>query len=192
MTMTGKQKGNKRDAQENEDVTIEAIEEDPAGSIKKLREKLKSCTKEKREYLEGWQRAKADFINAKKGNEARVKELSDFAKEELITDILPAIDSFEMAFADTKTWEAVEKNWRKGIEYIHSQLLAALESNGLKQTDPRGETFNPALHSSVELVKTNTKADDGKVVEVVQKGYELNGKIVRAAKVKVGQYDDTK
>ncbi|HJL55686.1 MAG TPA: nucleotide exchange factor GrpE, partial [Candidatus Paceibacterota bacterium] len=163
-------------------------EEDGAGDVvKKLREKLKKCVEEKQEYLDGWQRSKADFVNVKKKDEELRAGLMSFAKEGIILDILSSVDNFEMAFADKKVWESVDKNWRVGIEYIHSQLLKTLKEHGLEQFDPNGEQFDPNRHDSVESVVTDKKEEDHKVLEVMQRGYILNGKIIRPAKVKVGQ-----
>ena len=134
------------------------------------------------------ERSKADFINAKKKEEGLRAELMSFAKEELMFDLLSSIDNFDMAFADKQTWGKVDKDWRKGVEHIHSQLLKTLGEHGLEQFDPSGEQFDPACHDSVEIVVTDKKGDDHKVIEVLQKGYILNKKIVRPAKVKVGQF----
>lgn len=171
-----------------EDVVFDDIEENSDNAIKKLQEKLKECIKEKQEYLDGWQRAKADFANARKKDEAARAELVSFAKEGLILDIITTIDNFNMAFANKDAWESVDKNWRVGMEHIHCQLLKTLEENGLEQFAPLGEEFNPMRHDSVESVITDKKEDDHKIIEVIQKGYVLNGKIIRPAKVKVGEF----
>ncbi|MFQ5662064.1 MAG: nucleotide exchange factor GrpE [Candidatus Paceibacteria bacterium] len=177
--------------QHNKNIEDDVIFEDEEGgaeTIKKLREKLKKCTSEKQEYLDGWQRSKADFVNAKKKDEELRAGLVAFAKEGLILDLLSSVDNFEMAFANKDAWESVDKNWRVGIEHIHSQLLKTLGEHGLEQFDPSGEQFDPNRHDSVESVVTDRKEDDHKIVEVVQKGYILGGKIIRPAKVKVGEY----
>lgn len=172
----------------NDDIVLEDIEEDNANIVKKLRDKLKKCVEEKQEYLDGWQRAKADFINAKKKEEELRAGLVSFAKEGLILDLLTAIDNFDMAFANKDVWESVDKNWRIGIEHIHSQLLKALEDHGLKQFNPIGDKFDPVCHDSVETVVVHNENDDHKVIDVLQKGYKLNDKVIRPAKVKVGEF----
>lgn len=169
-----------------DDIVFEESENDD--KFKKVKEKLNICLKENKENLLGWQRARADFVNAKKENEERVKNSFAFAKSELMEDILPVVDSFDMAFANKEAWDKVDKGWRTGVEYIHTQLLSVLESNGLKQINPISQKFDPSLHTSVEVVDTSNKKEDEMILEVVQKGYEMNGKVVRAAKVKVGQY----
>jgi molecular chaperone GrpE len=182
-----KKKINKNKESE-EDVVFDDIDESSAGTVKKLRDKLKKCVEEKQEYLDGWQRSKADFVNARKKEEELRAGLVSFAKEGLILDILTSVDNFDMAFANKDVWEAVDKNWRVGIEHIHSQLLKTLEEHGLRQFDPLGEPFDPIRHDSVETIVVDTEDDDHKVVEVMQKGYILGEKILRPAKVKVGEF----
>lgn len=172
----------------SDDIVIEEIEDNDNNIVKKLREKLKKCTAEKQEYLDGWQRLKADFVNAKKKEGDLRAELVSFAKEGLILDLLSSVDNFDMAFANKSAWESVDKNWRVGIEHIHSQLLKTLLGHGLEQFDPIGEKFDPARHDSVETVVVKKESDNHKVIEVMQKGYILNDKIIRPAKVKVGQF----
>jgi molecular chaperone GrpE len=158
----------------------------PQAKIKKLREELKIARKERDEYLTGWQRAKADFINARKDEEKSRAEFVKSANKELVLDIVTTLDNFDMAFANKEAWEKVDENWRKGVEYIYSQLLATLEQNGLKQLVPLGEIFDPNIHTSVESVQVEKPEDEHKIVEVAQKGYTLNGSLIRSPKVKVG------
>jgi len=173
----------------NEDIVMEDTDNSGTDIIKKLREKLKKCVEEKQEYLDGWQRSKADFVNARKKEEELRKEIVSFAKEGLILDLLTSVDNFDMAFANKDVWESVDKNWRIGIEHIHSQFLKTLEEHGLEQFDPIDEQFDPARHDSVETVVVNERAYDHKIVEVMQKGYVLGGKVIRPAKVKVGRFE---
>jgi molecular chaperone GrpE len=166
---------------EDEGVSSEVV-------IRKLREKLKQCVKQKQEYLEGWQRTKADFVNARKKDEEARKTFIAFASENIILQLLPILDSFEMAFSHKESWEATPKEWRVGIEHIYSQLLSVLENNHLVQLNPLEEQFDPASQTSVESVSTKDKEKDNMVVEVVQKGYKLHDRIIRPAKVKVAKY----
>jgi len=159
-----------------------------AGKIKKLKLDLKACQAEKAEYLDGWQRSKADYLNLKKDEEVKRAELGKYAKADVLNDLILLADSFEMAFANKEAWAGVPENWRKGVEYIHSQLLVVFRDHGLEELDPVGETFDPARDQSLGSIDTVKKDEDGKVLEVVKKGYRLNGKIVRPAQVKIGEY----
>lgn len=178
---------------EQDDVVFEEEGEglQPAQKIKKLREELKKCQKEKEEYLAGWQRAKADFINLKREEEKNRLELMKFANKELIMEILSVADSFDMAFVNKEAWGKVDQNWRTGVEYIYSQLVSVLEQNDVKQLNPVGEMFDPNIHTSVESVPAEKPEDDHKIVAVIQKGYMMHGSLVRSPKVKVSVVHNT-
>lgn len=185
---TQKKKGqnkNSIDNSNNEDIVFDEEGVVNKSELKKIRDKLKQCIKEKQSNLEGWQRTRADFVNIKKENEKSRIELKKYANEQLILDILPVLDSFDMASANKKAWESVDKNWRDGIMYIQSQLLSTLEQNGVIKIDAINKEFDTNLHNSIEVVKTNKKESYNTVAEVLQNGYMLNGKVIRPAKVKV-------
>lgn len=164
-------------------------EEETADKVKKLREKLKECEKEKQEYLDGWQRAKADFVNSRRRLEEEKAAALSKAGEEVLLEILPVVDSFEMAFADRESWEQAPSEWRKGVESIYSQLTNVLKRHNVSAIDPEaGTAFDPQQHEAMEMVPVSDEADDHTVQAVLQKGYRSNGGIIRAAKVKVGEY----
>lgn len=175
------------DEYSTDDVQFEDIaeEENPGIVLKKLREKLRTCEAEKKEYLDGWQRMRADFANARKEEDARRGELIKFASEGLVEDLLPILDSFSMAFSNTEAWEKVDANWRKGVEYIYTQFLSVLEARGLTEIGISGERVDPRLHIAVEIMSTEEENREDTVVEVVQKGYRLHSKVIRPARVKV-------
>ena len=173
---------------EYNDVTFDE-ESTAIDKMKKHQDKLKQCQKEKQEYLDGWQRAKADMVNQKKGFEETRKDYIKYSNEHFVEELFPVLDSYQMAFSDKEAWESVNENWRKGIEYIYSQFVSTLESNGLLMLDPIGEQFDPVKHNSVESVKVDNEKEDGAIVLVIQKGYSINGKVVRPSKVKVGIYN---
>ncbi len=185
---------NKKENEENVDEEIvfendaEFIEKDPKQALDKLRKKLKETEAEKQEYLDGWQRAKADFINSRKRDADLQADIVKFANENLITDIIPVLDSFDMAMQNKEAWEKAPKEWRTGVEYIYNQLLSTLGQNGLKQFNPAGQDFDPKLHDAVDTITTEDSGEDGKILEVLQKGYSLNDKQIRSAKVKTGKF----
>ncbi len=190
---------NSQDNKENtdNDITIEAdetlddsviAEENMAETMKKLREKLKKAEAEKMEYLTGWQRAKADMVNARKREEEERKEFMKFANERLIEDLLPVLESFDMAMGNKEAWEKADKNWRIGVEYIYSQLTKALTDNGLVEVIPANEKFDHAKHEAVSYEPVTDEKMDHMIIGVIQKGYSLNGKILKVPKVKVGEY----
>lgn len=177
----------------DKDVSLEPDEElgdvaSVAAKIKKLKEELANCKKERAEYLAGWQRAKADFINREKELSGEFARAMQVGEERVIREMLRVLDSFEMAFANKSAWEAVDKNWRHGVEYIYSQLLDVLEQFGITPIKALGETFDPARHESIGNVEVSEKERDGKIAEIVSPGYLLREKVFRPVRVKVWVY----
>ena len=163
-------------------------EDNAIEAVKKLKEKLKNSEKERMEYLTGWQRAKADLVNARKRDEADRQEFMKFANERLIDGLLPVLESFDMAMGNKDAWEKVDKNWRVGVEYIYTQLKKVLADSGLTEINPLGEKFDINRDEATEYVPVTDEADDHKIVAVLQKGYTLNGRPMRPPKVKVGEW----
>ena len=180
-----------------QDMTIESddtlddsviAEESMGEMIKKLRERLKKSDAEKQEYLTGWQRAKADMVNARKRDDEERKEFMKFASGRLIEDLLPVLESFDMAMGNKETWEKADKNWRIGVEYIYSQLNKALLDNGLEEINPINEKFDHAKHEAASYEPVTDEKLDHSIITVIQKGYSLNGKVLKVPKVKVGEW----
>ncbi|MFH1608498.1 MAG: nucleotide exchange factor GrpE [Patescibacteria group bacterium] len=165
-------------------------EEDLKKTLKKFRGDLKSCKKEKSEFLTGWQKERADFVNFKKQEEDRKSNFSEAMRERILMRFLTVMDSFDMAFMNKESWEKVDENWRKGIEHIYSQMNAIFEEFGVKPVGEVGESFDHNIHQSIEMVKTDKKTKDHKVAEVIQKGYELGERVIRAARVNVYEYNE--
>lgn len=167
-----------------EDVIIEEDDsESVPATVKKLREKLKKCEIEKHEYLDGWQRSKAEFVNTRKrDNEQKITAVK-MAKEDVVFSVLPVLDSFDMAFAHADTDTGMDENWISGMQNVRTQLLSVLKDHGVEEIDPLNEIFNPNTHESVEMVQTANADDEGKIVKVLQKGYLIDGKMLRAPKV---------
>jgi molecular chaperone GrpE len=178
-----------------DDVTFEEVNEDgennPQATIKKLREKVKKLEQEKNDNLHGWTRAQADYVNFKKEVEERRKDDIKFATKRLLTDILPALDAYTLAQSNKESWEKVDANWRMGIEYIFGQLLSTLEKEGLTAYGEVGQPFDPNLHESIEVIPTSHKEEDNTLQVILQKGYLLNGQVLRVARVKTASYTET-
>ena len=166
-------------------------EEDLKKTLKKLRVDLKQAKKEKEEYLTGWQKERAEFINYKKEESNRLANFSALFKEQMLGRFLSIMDSFNMAFANKDAWNKVDENWRKGVEYIYSQLGAIFEEYGVKEIGKVGEPFDPNIHESVHVVATDKKEQDHTVAEVIQKGYQLGPRVMRPAKVNVYEFRNT-
>ena len=156
--------------------------------VKKLREEVKKLQKEKEEYLTGWQRAKADYVNLQKDEESKRKELRNFVTLGLVEDLLPALDSFDMAFSNKEAWEKVDANWRSGVEYIRNQFIGAIESYGVSKIDQVNVAFDHNLHEAIETIVTDDINKDHTVASVTQSGYKISDKVIRPARVKVYEY----
>ena len=153
--------------------------------IEELKKKLEETEKLKNEYLAGWQRARADLINYKKEEMERVGSFIKIAQEGLIFEFLPILDNFDIAEKNIKK-ELKENDNVKGLLQIKQQILDFLKKKGVEEIKSVGEKFNPAYHEVVEEVDTD-EFETGTIVEEVQKGYKIDGRILRPAKVKVAK-----
>ncbi len=163
--------------------------------MKRLRAENKKLKDEKEEYLTGWQRAKADYINLQKEAEAKFSRGKELGVEELVDSILPALDAFDMAMGNKTAWESVDKNWRQGIEYIHSKFLQAFADNKITVINSVGVKFDPNLHEAVESIETDEENKDHIIESVIQSGYKIGdpsvteaGRVLRPARVKIWEY----
>ena len=163
-------------------------EEDLKKTLKKLRADLKQVKKEKEEYLTGWQKERADFANYKKDEETRKAVFSEAVRERILTRFLSVVDSFNMAMANKEVWVKVDTNWRVGVEHIYSDLLKIFEEYGVKSVGEAGESFDPNIHQSIDMVATDKKELDHKVAQVIQRGYKLGERIMRPARVNVYEF----
>ena len=116
---------------------------------------------------------------------------SEAVRERILSRFLSVMDSFNLAFSNKEAWEKVDPNWRKGVEHIYSQFASVFEEYGVKEIGKEGESFDPNIHESVDLVSTSNKEEDHRVAKVIQKGYKLGERILRPARVNVYEYKNT-
>ena len=157
-------------------------------TVSGLKERLALALKEKQEYLDKWQRGAAEFQNIRKRDAEDNERFRKYAAENLVSELLPVLDSFNMAFSNKEAWEKVDKNWRVGVEYIANQLKGVLESNGLKELNPIGEKFDPMLHEAVEFEEVVDESKNQFITDVIHKGYSFYDRVLKAPKVKVAEY----
>ena len=155
-------------------------DEHQGDTIKKLKEKLKEAEAKAKENMDGWQRAQADFVNLRKRDEEAKVDFLKFANSQLILEILSTLDALSLAVS----------HGERGVEQIHSMLLKTLKNYGLEEINSLGEKFDPNFHEAVGTIKTETKDEDHKILEVLQEGYILSGRVLRPAKVKIGEFDN--
>lgn len=127
-------------------------------------------------------RVQAEFMNYKKRVERDRAEVVQFANEKLIIELIAVLDNFYRALATEKEHD----NFFEGMELIFQQLSKVLEDNGVEEFTADGEEFDPNLHHAV-LMEESEELESGKVIETLQRGYKLNGKLVRPAMVKVAK-----
>lgn len=151
-------------------------------AIKLLENKNKS-----EEYLNNWKRAVADFENYKKRQLEAQKDFAKFANMDLIMQILPVIDNFH-ASTDHVPADQKENPWVVGIMHIQKQLEQVLKDNGVEEIKVKeGDEFDPNIHEAVKQEEGNKKKEESEnvVKKIIQQGYKIDGKVIRAARVVV-------
>jgi len=155
-------------------------------NIEDLKKKLEECQKLKEEYLAGWQRARAELLNYKKEEMERIGEIIKYADVGLISKILPILDNFEIA--EKKLPENLKQDENiKGILQIKNQILDFLKNQRVEEIKSLGEKFDPNFHEVMEEVEAKDKTP-GTIIEEIQKGYKINGRLLRPAKVKISKF----
>ncbi|MFH1820504.1 MAG: nucleotide exchange factor GrpE [Candidatus Nealsonbacteria bacterium] len=147
-----------------------------------MEEKLKKCEQQRDEYLAGWQRARADFLNYKKEEARKMAEFLNLANAEIILDVLPILDSFEKA--EKEMSKDKKDDYIQGFLQIKNQLHNFLKKQGVQEIKSLNEKFDPRFHEAVEISEGQ---ESGIIAEEIQKGYQLNGQVLRPAKVKVNK-----
>lgn len=143
---------------------------------------IAQLAKERDEYLDGWQRARAELVNYKRDESKRSDDMMKFANGALIRELIAVVDNFELAIAAMERQGAVEK----GIYLIKAQLEDILKQYGLEKVSIEiGQEFDPSLHDAVASVASELPS--GTIVEEVERGYYLHGKLLRPSRVKVAE-----
>jgi len=156
-----------------------------AGKPKKEESKLKKLQQKYDELDDKYIRLFSEFDNYRKRTLKERIELSKTASENIIIALLPVLDDFERALqAFDKTDNT--KSIKEGTKLIYNKFKSILESRGLEQMKSHGEEFNTDYHEAITSIPATSKDKKGKVVDEIEKGYLLNGKVIRYAKVVVG------
>lgn len=166
----------------DQDSTSKAVEE---LSAEEQLERAKDTIKELEETCDSFKdealRARAEMENIRKRAERDISNARKFGVEKFAKELLPVIDSIEQALKhEVKLEEAVAM--KEGIELTSKMLVDTLKKNGLEELDPKGEKFDPNVHEAMAMIP-NPELEDNIIFDVFQKGYTLNGRVVRAAKV---------
>jgi len=131
-------------------------------------------------------RARADVENARRRAEMEVEKARKFALERFAGELLPVVDNLERAIELTDGENETVKPLLEGVEMTHKSFLSTIEKFGLSLIDPQGETFNPDLHQAMSMQESADHAPNT-VMAVMQKGYQINGRLLRPAMVMVSR-----
>ena len=171
---------------EAEDVVLEAENNEPPlggdceKKVIKLKADLDKTTAEKQEYMDGWQRAKADYVNLLKRFETETKVSELKGKVSAVETLLPAFDALERSKEHGELPE--------GFAAIAKQLESAFAALGLEELGEVGEKFDPSLHEALGQDATDEEIKDDTITSVLEKGWRVGDTIIRPAKVKVAHF----
>ncbi len=166
--------------QEISGLQMELSREELIEEVKEKDEKIEEMDAEIDDLLSRLQRLQADFVNYRKRSQREKAEMTARGKIELCANLLPIIDNFERAL---KAEDNVD-DFYKGVEMIYNQLLKTFAEEGIEEILAEGEEFNPEYHEALMRVESDNY-EEGTVVEVVQKGFILDDRVIRPAMVKV-------
>ena len=165
-------------------------EKEKSGSSKKSKKsksdkKLEELTEKNAELNDKYLRLYSEFDNYRKRTQKEKLDILKNASEEVITDLLPVLDDFDRALKAMEDHKTDEET-KKGVELIYNKFKNILIAKGLEPMDAIGKDFDTDFHEAVTNIPAPSEDMKGKVVDVIEKGYLLNGKIIRFAKVVVG------
>ncbi len=166
---------NANDSQVNEDQDVK-VEMDP----------LAEAENKYNELNDRYVRLHAEFDNFRRRTNKEKIDIISSANAGVLKDLLPVLDDFERAIANNDKVDDLN-SIREGFHLIYNKLKSTLEAKGLKAVDAIGQTFDSELHEAIANMPAADKKDSGKVIDAVEKGYMLNDKVIRYAKVVVAQ-----
>lgn len=158
----------------------------PVEQAGSLEDQLQATRAQAAEYLEGWQRARAEFANFKRRTENEREEVTRLANSGLVYQLLPILDDLKRA-EETLPDDLRHLDWVDGVLMVARKLQTTLESAGLAPIQALGEPFDPNYHDAMIYAPVDDPAMSDRVVEELQKGYLFGGKVLRPTMVKVGR-----
>jgi len=150
-----------------------------------LNNKIEELEKKANEYLDGWQRSRAEFANYKRRIEREQAQAYQAAAGNIIKKFLEVADDLERALKN-RPQEGKAAEWANGIELIYRKLLAIMEAEGVKVMDVSGQIFDPSFHEAISHEEADGYSE-GEIIEVVKKGYVLGDRVLRPALVRVAR-----
>jgi len=165
-------------------MTDETKKDETPIDAEQLQKDLTDAKAKCEEYLNGWKRERADFLNYKKDEMERMGQLIKYSNEELILKIIPVLDNILLAFTHVPV-ELKDSQWVAGFIQIKNQLADFLEKEGIVAIKTEGK-FDPNIMEALEEVEVEGK-EPGMVIAEVQRGYAMHGKLIRVARVKISK-----
>ncbi len=162
-----------------------AAETEEALDVEALKAQLEASEAKAAEYLDGWQRAQAEFINYKK-RQQRVQEAQFLdMKAEIVRQLLPLLDDLELALQNRpQTEDQAVQQWVEGVEVIYRKFLTILEGQGVERIAAQDAPFDPNLHEAISQEPSETH-ESGQVIDVLRHGYRVGERVIRPALVRV-------
>ena len=171
------------------DADVREIEDsnDSSGTSEEesLEEQVKRLQTEAEEYLDGWQRARAEFANFKKRTQLESEHARERIAGEIITHFLGVNDDIERALSRTPETDDFQE-WTLGIELIHQKLQALFDAEGVELIDAEGERFDPNFHEAVSFEESDDH-EEGLIIDITQPGYKMGERVLRPAMVRVAK-----
>ena len=171
---------------EQETVEPTAEESAPEVTVESLQLEFQAALELVENQKEDVIRAQAEVQNIRRRAELDVSKAHKFGQEKLVTELLGLVDNLERAITASKADNATLENLLEGVEMSQTMLLDGLKKFNVEQVDPHGEPFNPELHEAMTAVP-NPDMEPNTVMDVFQKGYTLNGRLIRPAMVVVSK-----
>ncbi|MEA3293235.1 MAG: nucleotide exchange factor GrpE [Patescibacteria group bacterium] len=152
---------------------------------KSIKEKLKICQKEKDEYLAGWQREKANFLNYKKEGGKEMEKIIKYINQRLILKILLTLDTIFLAESNMPK-ELKEDEWVNGILQTKNQLQSILKEEGVEEIETNDRKFDPVFDEAIEEVQKDG-IESGMIIEEIKKGYKIGDRVIRPSQVRIAK-----
>lgn len=177
-----------KEAAENEESQTEDVQQDEAALTEeeKLAKELEEANKVIEDQKDKYLRLSAEFDNYRKRTMKEKAELILNGGEKTISSILPIVDDFERALKNMETATDVAAV-KEGVELIYNKFMSVLAQDGVKVIETKEKPLDTDFHEAVAVIPTPDKALKGKILDCVQTGYMLNDKVIRHAKVVVGE-----
>jgi molecular chaperone GrpE len=163
----------------------ELEEEVEASEIELLQAEIDGLRQQSQEYLDGWQRERAEFANYKKRKEKESQQLQTNISGNIIRKYLDIVDDLERALQN-RPEDGEGASWAKGIELIYRKFLSALEAEGVVPMEVKGQQFDPNLHEAISQ-EPNDEYESGQIIEVLRNGYLIGERVIRPASVRIAQ-----